>query len=139
LTPAPFPEMYLPAVQTGEFMGEASGDGGVQMSYLTVVIRSDANPASLVSQVRHVVQSFDRALPISQIQTMDEAIGLATAQPRFEMCLLAAFGALSMMLASVGIHGVMNYAVSQLTREIGIRMSLGAGRDEIVQMVCRKG
>ena len=70
---------------------------------------------------------------------MDEAVGLATAQPRFEMWLLASFGALAMLLAAVGIYGVMNYAVSRRTREIGIRMSLGAGRSEILQMVMSQG
>jgi putative ABC transport system permease protein len=70
---------------------------------------------------------------------MDEAIGVATAQPRFEMWSLASFGALAMILAAVGIYGVMNYAVSQRTREIGIRMSLGAGRSEILQMVISQG
>ena len=70
---------------------------------------------------------------------MDEAVGLATAQPRFEMWLLASFGALAMILAAVGIYGVMNYAVLQRTREIGIRMSLGAGHSEILQMVMSQG
>ena len=136
---APYPELYVAALQTPEFMGEGSGNIGVHMTYLTVVIRSDQSPANLVRQVRHVVESFDRALPISQVLTMDEAVGLATAQPRFEMWLLAMFGALDMVLAAVGIYGVMNYAVSQRTREIGIRISLGAGRSEILQIVMSHG
>jgi putative ABC transport system permease protein len=135
----PYPEMYLAALKTPEFMGEESTGIGLHMTYLTVVIRTDQNPAKLITEVRHVVGSFDRALPISHVQTMDEAIGLATAQPRFEMWSLASFGALAMILAAVGIYGVMNYAVSQRTREIGIRMSLGAGRSEILQMVISQG
>jgi predicted permease len=91
----PYPEVYVAALQTPEFMGEGTGDIGVHMTYLTLVVRSNQNPAGLVPQVRHVVESFDQALPISQVLTMDEAVGLATAQPRFEMWLLASFGALA--------------------------------------------
>jgi putative ABC transport system permease protein len=131
--------MYVAALQTPEFMGEGSGDIGAHMTYLTLVIRSHQKPANLIPQVRHIVESFDRALPISQVLMMDEAIGVATAQPRFEMWLLASFGVLAMVLAAVGIYGVMNYAVLQRTREIGIRMSLGAGRSEIWQMVLWQG
>jgi putative ABC transport system permease protein len=135
----PYPEVYVAALQTPEFMGEGTGDIGMHMTYLTLVVRSNQNPVNLVPQVRHVVESFDRALPISQVLTMDEAVGLATAQPRFEMWLLASFGALAMILAAVGIYGVMNYAVLQRTREIGIRISLGAGHSEILQMVMSQG
>ena len=135
----PYPEVYVAALQNPEFMGEASGDIGVHMTYLTVVIRTEQTPAKLMPQVHKVVESFDRALPVSQVQTMEEAVALATAQPRFEMWLLAFFGGLAMILAAVGIYGVMNYAVSQRTREIGIRMSLGAGHSEILQMVMSQG
>jgi putative ABC transport system permease protein len=105
------------------------------MSYITLVVRGDGNAAVLSAEVQQAVRSFDRNLPISQVLTMDEAVAHATAQPRFEMLLLGLFGAVALVLAGVGIYGVMNYSVTRRTREIGIRMSLGATRAVVLRMV----
>lgn len=132
----PYPEMYLAALQTPEFLGENSDPAATHMSYITLVVRgSSGNPADLTRQVRQTVRSFDSNLAISQVLTMDEAVSISTAQPRFEMMLLGLFGVVALVLAGVGIYGVMNYSISRRTREIGIRMSLGASRADVFRMV----
>ena len=131
----PYPEVYLAALQTPEFMGESSDQIAPHMTYITLVARGNANLTQLSTSLQQVVRSFDRNLTISDVLTMDEAVATATSQPRFEMLLLGMFGVLALVLAAVGIYGVMNYTVSRRTREIGIRMSLGASRSDILRMV----
>ena len=130
----PVPEMYLAALQNRDFLGESS-----HMSYITLVLRTDGNPADLALVVQNKKWSIDRNLPISDVLTMNRAVADATAQPRFEMLLLGMFAAVALTLAAVGIYGVMSYSVARRTREIGIRISLGAGPAEVLRMVMRQG
>jgi predicted permease len=131
----PQPEVYLAALQNRRYLGTA----GAHMAYITLVARTDGNPADLTGAVQQTVWSFDRNLTISQVLTMEAAVASATAQPRFEMFLFAVFAGVALVLAGVGIYGVMSYSVSRRTHEIGIRMSLGASWGDVVWMVVRQG
>jgi predicted permease len=131
----PYPEVYLSALQSRDFLG----GGGSHTAYITIVARTAGDPGDLTSALKTVIWSFDRNLPISDVYTMTRVVADANAQPRFEMLLLGIFGGVAFVLAAVGIYGVMNYSVSRRTREIGIRVSLGASRSGILRMVIRQG
>jgi putative ABC transport system permease protein len=105
------------------------------MAYISVVVRTDADAATFVNTVRNSVWTIDRNLPISQVETLEHAIGNSTWQWRFNLLLIGIFAGVAMTLAVVGIYSVMAYEVAQRTHEIGIRMALGAGRGGIVKLV----
>jgi putative ABC transport system permease protein len=126
LTQEPGPMMYVPFAQA-PFWG-----GGL-------VVKSTAPSAAIVGTIREVVRSLDKDLPVTDVVTMPEALDASVAQSKFRTWLLGAFGVVALLLAAIGVFGVVSYSVASRTREFGVRSALGAAPASIGRMVLKEG
>jgi predicted permease len=106
---------------------------------MKLMVRSQVAPSSLVPAIRQEVRALDPALPITGVQTLDEIVGASAGEQRFNATLLGGFAGVALLLASVGIGGVLAISVSRRTQEIGIRLALGAHAADVIRMVTRQG
>jgi len=126
------PQMYVPYSQNEIKIWPP-------MQTMQVALRTSADPAPMTASVREAMRSVDPDLPLAKVATLTSLVDRSLTQPRFAMLLLATFSMLALLLASIGMYGVISHSVTQRTQEIGVRIALGAQRAQMFGMVLGHG
>jgi putative ABC transport system permease protein len=124
------PAIFVPHLQTGRIFW---------LSFATFVVRSEVDPTQLALSVQREIQTIDSNLPAFGIRTMEQVVSDSVSDARFNSLLIAVFAGVAMILAVVGVYGVVSYSVTQRTREVGIRMAVGAAPSDIVKLIVGQG
>ncbi len=123
-------EVYAPHMQ---------GGGNIPLAKMYLAVRTSSDPLALTGALRNEIRSIDTDQPVADIRTMEQRLNDSLWQPRFNMLLLTIFAAVAVVLAAIGIYGVVSYNVAQRTSEIGIRVALGAQRSDVLKVIMKHG